>query len=346
MEKPTAVDLFAGAGGLTLGLRQAGFNVLAGFELDDLAVETYQANHPGVLVWAGDIRNARVQSVRRVLGLRPGELDLLAACPPCQGFSTIRTHNRTALADDRNDLVLEIARFVRWLRPKAVMLENVPGIRTDERFRTLTLVLRRLGYTYRSRIIDAATYGVPQRRKRLVLIASRVGPIQIARSARRPTTVGEAFEALGVSVDREDPLSNHGESRSDRVRELIRSIPKDGGSRSALGDRQLSCHQRVKGFHDVYGRMALSEVSPTITGGCVNPSKGRFLHPEEDRAINLREAAFLQSFPADYRFSLRHGKYAAAEMIGNAFPAEVVRRQAIAVRRHLQTRGDLGRYRH
>jgi DNA (cytosine-5)-methyltransferase 1 len=106
-------------------------------------------------------------------------------------------------------------------------------------------------------------------------------------------------------------------------------VPKDGGSRTDLPDAmQLACHTRVDGFHDVYGRMAWDRPAPTITGGCINPSKGRFLHPEEDRAITLREAALLQSFPPGHVFSLRRGKYAAAELIGNALPPAFVRRHA------------------
>ena len=121
-----------------------------------------------------------------------------------------------------------------------------------------------------------------------------------------------------------------------RSRTLIRLIPKDGGSRLDLGrQRQLGCHRRCDGFKDVYGRMAWDDVSPTVTGGCVNPSKGRFLHPTKNRCVTLREAALLQSFPPTYRFSLRRGKFPAAQMIGNALPPEFIRRHAKQVGKHL-----------
>jgi DNA (cytosine-5)-methyltransferase 1 len=133
-----------------------------------------------------------------------------------------------------------------------------------------------------------------------------------------------------------DPLHDVSEKRSEKVKRLIASIPKNGGSRRDLGrKRQLRCHTDCDGFNDVYGRMAWDEVAPTITGGCVNPSKGRFLHPTQNRSITLREAALLQGFPADYYFSLERGKFAAAQMIGNAFPPPFVRPHAIIIRRHV-----------
>ena len=136
-----------------------------------------------------------------------------------------------------------------------------------------------------------------------------------------------------------DVLHEAPERRTRRIAAMIRLVPPDGGSRLDLGEEhQLDCHARTDGFKDIYGRMAWDNVSPTITGGCINPSKGRFLHPEEHRAITLREAAVLQSFPPDYQLSLQKGRYAAAELIGNALPPEFVRRHALALRRHIESR--------
>lgn len=143
-------------------------------------------------------------------------------------------------------------------------------------------------------------------------------------------TVRSAIGKLGTSAMSTDPVHNHGERRSDVVRARIGGIPVNGGSRVSLAS-QLACHERTRGFHDIYGRMAWDAVAPTITSGCINPSKGRFLHPVEDRAITLREAALLQTFPLSYQFSMRKGKYAAAVLIGNALPPELVRRQAMAL---------------
>jgi DNA (cytosine-5)-methyltransferase 1 len=334
---PIALDLFAGAGGLTLGLRWARFRVLGAVEIDPLAAETYRANFPTVSLWEMDIRRLSVARVLRELNLARGQLDLLAGCPPCQGFSTLRSLNGHQTVDDqRNDLVLEFERFVRGLRPKAVMLENVPALASDSRLNRLIGAMKGMGYTVTVKVLDASRYGVPQRRRRMILVASRVRPIALAAQEARTKTVRDAIGRLPRAGVSGDPLHDLPETRAAKVMDLIARIRKDGGSRTALGvGTQLDCHQRCAGFYDVYGRMSWDKVAPTITSGCVNPSKGRFLHPEADRAITLREAALLQGLPIGYSISLRRGKYAAAAMIGNALPPEFVRRHAVEVRRQV-----------
>lgn len=328
-----AVDLFCGCGGLSLGLKLAGFDVIGAIDNDDLAIETYKANHGDVPTWHQDIRSLHPKRMLRTLGLRPGQLGLLAGCPPCQGFSALRTRNgKKEAEDERNDLVYEFIRFVRVLRPKAVMLENVPSLNGSARVAELCRVLVALGYHCEHRVVDAADYGVPQRRKRMLLLAQRHGKVKFARRGRRRRTVEEAIGDLPRPELSKDPLHGMKESRTERIRRVIRSIPKDGGSRSALpAAQQLKCHQFTDGFKDVYGRMAWGDVAPTITSGCTNPSKGRFLHPEQDRAITAREAALLQGFPKSYEFSLKRGKSGVAEMIGNALPPEFVKRHAIGI---------------
>lgn len=338
MKRPIAIDLFSGCGGLTLGLKQAGFRVAAAVELDPLAVETYSANHPDVRVWPRDVRRVPAAEVMRTLNLRRGELDLLAGCPPCQGFSSMTTLNgKKRMRHPQNNLVFDFVRFVRRMLPKAIMLENVPGMARSDQFRKVRRVLKELGYQSEYGVLDAAKYGVPQRRRRFILIGSRVAPVQFAQEARVQRTVRQALKKLVESRARKDPLHALGEKRSPRVLELIRSIPPNGGSRLDLGsDRQLPCHRKCDGFKDVYGRMAWDDCAPTITGGCVNPSKGRFLHPTENRAITLREAALLQTFPPAYFFSLRRGKFPTAQMIGNALPPEFIRRHALQIKKALQ----------
>lgn len=336
---PTAIDLFSGCGGLTLGLRQAGFRVLAGLDSDPLAVHTYRLNHRGIPVWERDIRQVPVSEVRATLRLHVGELDLLAGCPPCQGFSTIRTLNgRRSGRDKRNNLIIEFLRFVRGLRPRAVMLENVPGLVGRRHLDSVCRGLSRLGFSWEYRLVDAADFGVPQRRKRLILLASRTGWITFPKLDSQHRTVRDAIASCPSAGSSGDMLHDIAERRSGRIMAMIRSIPKSGGSRLDLGpEHQLKCHScGFDGFKDVYGRMAWDRPAPTITGGCSNPSKGRFLHPRLNRAITLREAALLQSFPSRYRFSLSEGKYRAADLIGNALPPEFVRRHGLAVRHHLR----------
>ena len=329
MAKPTAIDLFSGCGGLTLGLKQAGFRVIGAVENSELAVKTYKENHKRVHVWQEDIRKLTVKSVKQKLKLEPGDLDLLAGCPPCQGFSTIPSLNgRKRRRDKRNDLVFEFMRFVRVLKPKAVMMENVPGLAKNRRIKKVLRQLRRMGYEVNYGVLNAAHYAVPQRRRRFILLAGKGRDIPFARRARSKPVVRDAFKKLGKRA-KNDPLHNYQERRTEKVKRLIRRIPANGGSRLDQWARyQLKCHKNFDGFKDIYGRMSWDEVAPTITTGCFNPSKGRFLHPTKHRAVTLREAALLQTFPRSYFFSLERGRILAAEMIGNALPPEFIRRHA------------------
>jgi len=343
--KPIAFDIFCGCGGTTQGLRDAGFNVVGGIECDELAVATFRANHKRPRVWDQDIRSLEPAEVLRELALERGELDLMSGCPPCQAFSALpRLNGRRRIRDkESKDLVFEYLRFVQGFFPKVVLVENVPRLLDDYRFAEVRKQLRKLGYEGEPEIFNAADFGVPQRRRRMIFIASRVGCIDYASPIRdgRRLTVRDAISGLSRPGGTGDDLHDFPETRSKKVADLIAAIPKNGGSRLQLGDgRQLECHRNCDGFKDIYGRMAWDDVAPTITGGCVNPSKGRFLHPVQDRSITLREAALLQGFPPEYYFSLDRGKFAAALMIGNAFPPPFVKPHARQVRSHLQAAGN------
>lgn len=323
----TAIDLFSGCGGLTRGLKDAGYRVLAAVEIDRKACETYRANHQNVALLSEDIRQVSAAKLLRSSGLKKGQLDLLAGCPPCQGFSTLRARNgQAAAADPRNDLVDEFARLALALRPKMIMMENVPALARYEKFLDFVERLSAAGYEVISKVLDVSDFGVPQRRKRLILSASRVGQPRLATESATRITVREAIGDLlpaGKSGDALHDLPTN--RRSARVQAMIEAIPKNGGSRHSLPDPlKLRCHGRTSGFNDVYGRMQWEDVSPTITSGCSNPSKGRFIHPDADRPITLREAALLQSFPSNYRFVVSHGKEAIALMIGNALPPKFI----------------------
>ena len=324
-----AVDLFAGCGGLTLGLRQSGFEVLGAVECERTAIEAYKANHPETRLWPEDIRDLSPVEVNKELLLRRGGLDLLAGCPPCQGFSSMRTLNGSrSVKDDRNDLIFEFLKFAVALKPKTIMLENVPALAKNERIEYIVKQLEDLKYKCVVNILDAADFGVPQRRRRMLLLASRLGKIKLPPQVASRKTVRQAIEALPSPGESGDVLHDLPSRRAPHILDLIRAIPRDGGSRKDLGrDKQLGCHQRCDGFKDVYGRMRWDDVSPTITGGCINPSKGRFLHPEQDRAISLREAALLQGFTPGYVFPVERGRYPIATLIGNAVPAEFVKQQ-------------------
>ena len=182
---PTAIDVFCGAGGLSLGLRQARFRVAAAVDIMPLAVESYRVNFPRVPVILGDVREPGTASrLLRAAGLREGELDLLAGCPPCQGFSAIRTRRRGDVHDDRNGLVLDFLRLVREVRPRLVLMENVPGLRGDDLFREFTDGIAACGMLYDCGVLDAADFGTPQHRRRLVLAAARGARPRLAGERR------------------------------------------------------------------------------------------------------------------------------------------------------------------
>ena len=325
---------------MTAGLKDAGYQVIAAVEIDKDAVATYKANHPRVRVFRIDIKDLPARRVMKSLGLQPGELDLLAGCPPCQGFSTLTTLNGSIDVDDpRNDLINDYVRFVRVMRPKALLMENVPGLLRDPRMADVLETLELLGYPVKSgtRVVDAAGFDVPQHRRRMVLMSVKGKPVPFPVPKDTQVTVRDAFTDMPKAGASGDAAHDHGERRRTEIVELIRLIPKNGGSRASLGpDRQLACHQKTAGFYDIYGRMSWDRPAPTITSGCTNPSKGRFLHPDEDRAITLREAAVLQGFDRKYKFDISKGKESVAAMIGNALPPPFVSAHAKAIARILR----------
>lgn len=337
MSKLRAIDLFCGCGGLTVGLKRVGFEIIGAVDIDPICIRTYEANHPGVKMWKKDVRMITVSAVKRRLGLFKGELDLLAGCPPCQGFTPLRTLNGSRTIDDpRNDLIFDFQRFVEGLRPKAIMMENVPELAQDDRFSKFVAALTNMGYHGHYRVLDASEFGVPQRRERLIYMAGLGFDIPFAARSYKKSTVRQAIGKLPRADQSGDSVHNTAERRSEGVMQRIRLIPKDGGSRTDLPDElQLECHKRCDGFKDVYGRMKWDEPAPTITSGCFNPSKGRFLHPEEDRAISMREAALLQGLPRRYKFRGTKSKSTIASMIGNALPPPFIRRHAYQIKKVL-----------
>ncbi len=303
-------------------MKEAGFQVLGAVDIDARSITTYKANHPDVIVWQSDIRELEPTELLDNLELTIGSLDLLTGCPPCQGFSTIRTLNGAVrINDSRNELLLEFQRFVEKIYPRAIMIENVPGLVTSVRFTEFCKRMEELGYIGDYRILNAADYGVPQRRRRLIYIAGLGISIPFAGKIPGIKTVRDAIGDLPKAGESGDPIHDIPENRTPKVKTIIKNIPKNGGSREVLPQYlRLECHKKCSGFKDVYGRMAWDKVAPTITSGCFNPSKGRFLHPDENRAITMREAALLQGFPTNYEFPNIESKTGMALMIGNALP--------------------------
>jgi DNA (cytosine-5)-methyltransferase 1 len=220
------------------------------------------------------------------------------------------------------------------------MMENVPGLKDHRLFRTFSNALQKLGYIVRCAVADVRHYGVAQRRRRLIVLAGRGMALQFASHARRMLSVRDVISELPPAGKSGDILHDYAENRSMRTKKLIARIPKNGGGRLDLPKvDQLPCHRRIDGYKDIYGRMSWDSVAPTITTGCYNPSKGRFLHPTENRCITMREAALLQGFP--HAFTVANGttKTQVARMLGNALPPEFIRRHALKIRRVILAQG-------
>lgn len=330
------VDLFAGCGGLTEGMKKAGFKVKAAVEIDRNAAAAYAMNHPDTTVFQNDIRDVSQADIKSACNYKP--IHLLAGCPPCQGFSALRRLNRKAnVKDSRNALVLEFLRLVREAEPLTIMMENVPGLENYYHFRYVFKELKRLGYNPKKEVVNVKDYGVPQSRKRLVMIGSRLGDLDVAEASREQATVRKFIGDLESVEETQDPMHKIHAVHTSKILDMIRLVPKNGGSRKDLPEEYiLECHKGKNiGFNDVYGRLRWDDFSTTITGGCLNPSKGRFLHPEQDRSITAREAALLQSFPGDYLFPTDISKESLALLIGNALPPQFSYLQSENIRKHL-----------
>jgi DNA (cytosine-5)-methyltransferase 1 len=335
---PTAIDIFAGMGGLTLGLKRAGFRVVVGVEVDEEVAKTYEENHPEVLLLKEDVRKVHGKDILDAVGLE--KVDLIAGCPPCQGFS--RLTDKYHREDPRNNLIFEMLRLVKELNPRIVMLENVPGlaVRGKSKLNKFVRTLEILGYVPNYAVLNLANYGVPQSRRRLVLLAGKRFRIEFPEETH--SKVGKASGGLKpwltlkqVIGQMENPvklskaLKNGGPSKFNWhvVRDLkpltrrrIKAI-KAGESRRYLPKSlRPKCHSESdRGFENVYGRLDWDQLPPTITKGCTTPCMGRFGHPSQIRTISVREAAMLQTFPASYKLKTDFMD-AACDMLGNALP--------------------------
>lgn len=328
--KHLAIDLFSGCGGLSQGLEDAGFEVLACCEIRPEARDTYKLNHPNTVILT-DVCKADPIVLKKQLGLRRGQLDLLAGCPPCQGFSSIRTHNGEIACDPRNELIFQVERFVDAFKPKCVLIENVPRLLIDKRLALFKQHLAdKYGYEFVEGVLDAKDFNVPQRRKRMILIGSRLRKPVLPSKSNLQITVADAIRNIEIPSGKEGDSARHLANLRQHFSPAVQArIEHITCSRSDLPDYMvLECHRRYpKGFRDVYGRMAWNDVSPTITRGCGNPSKGRYLHPSENRAINMLEALILQGFPVTYKFPPQLGIGKIASMIGEAFPPPMAKAQ-------------------
>lgn len=339
--QPTAVDLFCGCGAVTEGLTNRGFKVVSAVDCDPVACQTYRKNHPHVHLYKAKIEHLNPKRIR-LHDLDDKDLDLMVVCAPCQPFSS---QNRKKGGDKRASLILQTIRFARRLRPRVIFFENVPGLASPRCIKIIQKLregLTKEGYTLTDPIcLDAADFGVPQRRLRCVMFAANgVDLPEIATpvtpDGRRKTVASSIADLVPLTsgqVFPDDPLHFARVHRPVAL-ERMQHIPKDGGNRFSLPSYlELSCHKDHKGHPDVYGRMWWQQVAPTLTTGCTDITRGRFMHPRDNRAISLREAARLQTFRDSYAFS--GSAKDIAKQIGNAVPVGLVEVLALAIVRVL-----------
>lgn len=338
---PTAIDLFCGAGGLSLGLTQAGFAVRAAIDNDPIAIRTYNLNLDNHAE-AASIETLSPEAVLERAGLARGECSLLAGGPPCQGFSLQRRGNRD---DHRNTLVLEYLRMIEGIEPQYFLMENVGGLLTKHGkpfLREISLRTARLGYITHLKMLNAVDFDIPQRRLRAFLVGERskglVGAFQFPESAGRPSrTVRDAIGDLPSPPDdgRSHPdFSNHfRETRLAAINiERIRHVPQGGGRQDLPPHLQLDCHKNNDRHRhmDVYGRLAWDEPSVTLTARFDSFTRGRFAHPVEHRSLTIREGARLQTFPDSFVFEGNREEQ--ARQVGNAVPPLLARCVGEAIR--------------
>ena len=346
-------DFFSGCGGTALGFTRAGIRPVLAVEWDQDAAATFRLNFPTAKVIERDIREVQTEEANAALQPSAGSIRLFAGCAPCQPFA--RHRHAPASKDARSFLLLEFLRFVMDLNPELIFVENVPGMKRRSAAQGLFAeFIEEIAKTHHVsyKIVCSADYGVPQTRRRLILVASRLGEISIPSPTHGPaagslhSTVRDWIATLPPIIaggGRSAVSSHRAMSLSSLNLKRIRATPEGGDRRDWPSHLWPDCHQGGFGGHtDVYGRLSWDKPAPALTTRCISYSNGRFGHPSQDRALSAREAARLQTFPDGFQFA--GSLTSQAKQIGNAVP--VVLAQVFG--RHLvehvvQARASAGR---
>lgn len=351
----SVVDLFCGVGGLTKGLEFAGLDVVAGLDFDVTCKYAYETNNNAKFLHR-DITTVTGDEIQKLYP--KGHIRVLVGCAPCQPFSKLTKRYRKEekekgregdlwQVDNKWRLLYSFANIVSTVLPEVISMENVPELRNEQVFEDFVSTLIDLGYQVNYQVVFCPDYGVPQSRKRLVLLASRLGTIELIAPTHAPDnykTVQDAIGKLpyieGGEHNEQDPLHNAAKLSEINIKRIKQSV--QGGTWNDWDKNlKLKCHKKKSGqtYASIYGRMCWNKPSPTITTQFYGYGNGRFGHPEQNRALSMREGALLQSFPSDYTFYNYDSVFSRREIgthIGNAVPVELGRAIGTTIKNHLR----------
>ncbi len=338
-----AVDLFCGAGGLSYGLKKAGVKILAGIDFDPACEYPFEENNGAKFIES----DVALIGGAKISGLFSTKADIrvLAGCAPCQPFSKYRQGEDTSV-DKKWKLLYEFSRLVNEVDPDVVTMENVPELKGHKVFKDFVKALSKK-YTVSFAVVNCLEYGIPQSRKRLVLLASKHGSIKLIEPTHKPKTYVTVRQAIGhlpgiASGQRHKKDALHSSSKLNDINMRRIQQSKPGGTwRDWDADLWLACHKKDSGksYSSVYGRMEWDSPAPTMTTLCYGIGNGRFGHPVQDRAISLREAAIFQTFPETYKFIAPDEKPSTKKigrLIGNAVPVRLGEVIGLSIKKHCQ----------
>ncbi|MGC2160738.1 MAG: DNA cytosine methyltransferase [Silvibacterium sp.] len=329
-------DFFSGCGGTSAGLRDAGMEIVFALDLDVDAASTFRANFPEATFYERDVTSLRADSISALVEADRTRPILFCGCAPCQPFSQ-QNGNRNK-KDTRIPLLAHFGRFINYHKPDFILVENVPGLQkisgADGPLPAFLKLLKQLKYSVTTETIDCCDYGVPQKRKRFVLLASKLGGVTLPPKSHGPGTSNPTYSTVGkwilglpeISAGEScSSVKNHrAASLSSKNLARILSTPVGGGRQDWPAKLRLKCHEDHDGHSDVYGRLRLDQPASALTTRCISLSNGRFGHPTQARAISVREAAKLQTFDDTFEFS--GSLNSMARQIGNAVPVLLAQR--------------------
>ena len=340
------VDLFCGIGGLTHGFTREGFNVVAGIDIDESCKFAFEKNNNSKFI-SKSITDISGEELNEIFG--KSKIKILVGCAPCQPFSSYTFKDPEKKDNDKWKLLYEFQRLILETKPDIISMENVSQLINFKKapvFNDFIETLKTEGYFTHFEIVNCPEYGMPQNRKRLVLIASKLGKIELIPKTHKKENFVTVRDAIGNLPYIEDG-EFHEKDRLHFARKLsptnkirIKSTPYGGSWKDWPEDLKLECHKKESGksYSSVYGRMRWEEPSPTMTTHCIGYGNGRFGHPEQNRGISLREASILQSFPKNYIFFKKNEDMSTvviARQIGNAVPVRLGEVIAKSIKKHL-----------